>query len=97
MLRTALPVLVLLCAAACADDRAAERIAEAKATGCRSQVALQASAKMAGETLSERIERLRKMETECPSEVYGEAMRVDQEAAIEWLKIVASRPPEQEN
>lgn len=97
MLRAALPTLVLLCAAGCVDDRAAARVAEANDTGCRNQVALQMSAKDAGETLSERIERLRKMETECPSEVYGEALRVDQEAAIEWLKIVASRSSEQEN
>jgi hypothetical protein len=97
MLKAVLPALLLMCAPACADDRAAERIEEAKAVGCRNQVALQASAKMAGETLSERIDRLREMETGCPSEVYGEAMRVDQEAAIEWLKIVASRSETQEN
>lgn len=97
MLRTALPALALLCAGGCADDRAAERIDRAEATLCQTDVALQMSAKMAGETLSERIDRLRRMEVECPSDIYGEALRVDQEAAIEWLRIVAARPEAQEN
>lgn len=97
MLRTALPALVLLCAAGCADDQAAERTVEVQIDLCRTDIALQASHKIADEPLSVRVDRLRQMEIECPAELYGEALRVDQEAAIEWLKIVAARPAEQEN
>jgi hypothetical protein len=97
ILRAVLPAFVLMCSPACAEDGAAARVASAKAAGCRGDVALQQSAKMAGETLSERIERLRQMEVTCPPEIYGDAMQADHEAAIEWLKIVATRSEAEKN
>lgn len=79
----------LFALASCEGKEQAARLERAKDSVCISAVVLQATAKDAGETIDARLARLAEVQTQCDSEIFGQALRADDEAAIAWLKKLA--------